>query len=300
MNPFQRLEPPIFVMFVFFGHWLRWLSLHVRAALAEGFTFPFRWFARLLGLPFAPRPGDTCVSPTWLTRTLRSKGVIPPTVHVVTAIPESLSGNRGLVGVMTRVRVTYSQTVLDAPATFILKMSRPGRANRRTLMAGGQTRESRFYGSSLVWQLPHGLVPICYYAHSSSVLGESVMLLEDCVGVAPLNFVFGNQIWGIPKPLEPPRDQLDTLKAVFQSAADQHVAFWKSPDLLKMVSMSPCGCVFRPLPCVFDVFLAVQSSVCRVCEPRVGCVARRGTRVVGGISGSAQSPQGGGRGPLQN
>jgi hypothetical protein len=225
----------IFVMFVFFAHWLRWLSLHVRAALAEGLTFPFRWFVRLLGLPFAPRPGDTRVSPSWLTRTLHSKGVIPSTAHVVTATPESLAGNRGLVGVMTRVRVVYSEDVPEAPSTFILKMSRPGKANRRTLMAGGQTRESRFYDSNLAWQLPHGMVPVCYYAHFSPTLGESVMLLEDCTGVAPLNFVFGNQIWGIPKPLDPPRDALDTLKAVFQCAADQHATFWKSPDLLKMV-----------------------------------------------------------------
>lgn len=109
--------------------------------------------------------------------------------------------------------------------------------SRRRVLAGGQQREAVFYSSEFGRRMPSGVFPTCYYSHSSGALGEYVMLLEDCSGDSktPLNFVFGNQIWGVPKPIVPARDEVDVLKAVFVRAATLHRQFWRDPRLLASV-----------------------------------------------------------------
>lgn len=110
------------------------------------------------------------------------------------------------------------------------------------MSAGGQFREAMFYSSELIKRLPAGIYPLSYYSHGSSDLGEYVMLLQDCTAntaepVTPMNFVFGNQVWGLPKPVIPARDPIDVLHAVFRRAASQHRMFWRDSALLKQV----CG-----------------------------------------------------------
>ena len=214
---------------------VRWLSLCARAALAEGITLTFGWFARLLRLPVAPRPGDSRVSPLWMTWRLRKSGIIDKRTRVVSVEPSDLAGNRGLSGAMSRLTVKYNPPAPEAPTSFILKMSRPGFRNRATVIGGGQYREAMFYESDIAAELPSGMMPRCYYAHSSSFLGQYVMLLEECKDVTPVNFVFGNQIWGVPRPVAPPRDPVGVLTAMYQRAADMHAAYWRSPKLLRQV-----------------------------------------------------------------
>jgi hypothetical protein len=80
------------------------------------------------------------------------------------------------------------------------------------------------------------MLPVAYYAYGSGLLGEFALILEDVTlsKVAPVNFVFGNQIWGIPKPLDPPLDPLVVLEAMYLRAAEQHAKFWKNRTLLTL------------------------------------------------------------------
>lgn len=228
--------PPAFIAF------LRRLLLSARAALAQGIAVPTGWLARLLRLPVAPRPGAKSISTAWLTRTLRGKGVIGPGIRVATAKIEPINDNRGLVSAMSRVRVTYSPEDPSAPTSFVLKMSFPGFAKRYVVLAGGQDREALFYGSPLAAKLPVDLAPACYYANASSLLGEFVILLQDAGSFTPVNFVYGNQVWGVPRPLDPPRDAVDVARSVFCRAAELHELFWQDPLLLKTVRGSLCVC----------------------------------------------------------
>ena len=57
-------------------------------------------------------------------------------------------------------------------------------------------------------------IPAVIYSHASATLGEFVLLLEDItasVDVTPANFVFGNQVWGVPQ-LKMHHDPVDVLK----------------------------------------------------------------------------------------
>lgn len=217
------------------GLYLRWISLYVRAAIAEGVSVTLRWLRKLLHRVSPPRPGDTAVSVRWLTRELVQQGILPCTSHVTAAEPSSLSGNRGMVGVMTRLTVTYDPPCKTAPSTFILKMSQPGIAKRIQVMGGGQYREALFYNSTVMQaRVPLGLLPACYYASGSGMWGEYSLLLEDCGPEAtPVNLVFGNQVWGVPKPVIPARDPVEVLTSMFVRAADLHAVNWCNKDLLQ-------------------------------------------------------------------
>lgn len=46
-----------------------------------------------------------------------------------------------------------------------------------------------------------------------------------------LNFVFGNQCWGVPPLLDPHMDEVAVLTNVFQLAADVHARNWRLPKL---------------------------------------------------------------------
>jgi hypothetical protein len=105
---------------------LRWAFYTLRAAAAEVLGKSVRVVRLALALPGAPRPGDKFICKRWLGRTLRASGVIPGHARVASVEVRSLDGNRGFIGVMSRVSVTYEPACPGAPATFVLKMSRPG------------------------------------------------------------------------------------------------------------------------------------------------------------------------------
>lgn len=185
--------------------------------------------------PFdGPHPGDQSISPQWLTKALQHR--LDPTCQVVAVNPETLSGNRGLAGEMSRLRVEYDQP-RAAPKTFVLKMTRPGFSGRRVTIAGGRHREAWFYSSQFASDPTVApLLPRTYFSYGSKVRGESVVLFEDlkdrpyCVGV---NMVMGNQIWGVPEgAVNPPRDPISTLEMIFTRAADIHAKYWRDPNLI--------------------------------------------------------------------
>ncbi|KAF9989737.1 hypothetical protein BGZ75_005101 [Mortierella antarctica] len=200
----------------------------------------------------APNPGDTEMSTPWLRNTLISAGALPKDATVVSVECKGLDGNRGLCGVMTRVLVTYTLNSGDDrkdshDLNLILKKSGDGRRHRLGNIVSGQVREAIFYSSDLAKTLlPSTLLPKVYYAHGSQWLGEYVILMEDIKqrGAAQgidsqkpidVNFVFGNQIWGLPdsiKSLAPPAATA-MLDQMFLTAAEMHSQHWNDSRLLQ-------------------------------------------------------------------
>ncbi|KAF9980696.1 hypothetical protein BGZ65_004785 [Modicella reniformis] len=241
----------------------RYLSLQSVAAQAYA-TLRRHLISILLsrvGAGHAPNPGDTEISIPWLTKTLVATEDIPKNARIISAECKGLDGNRGLVGVMTRVQVSYilqarSDTTDTIKPSFgqdtqelhlILKKSNDGRKNRLINIISGQTREAIFYSSDLAKQLvPNTLLPKVHYAHGSQWLGEYVILMEDikqrhghdATSLPPVdvNFVFGNQIWGIPPSIDqstlPPAT--DMLEKMFVTAAEMHAQHWNDSRILQM------------------------------------------------------------------
>ncbi len=191
-----------------------------------------------------PRPGDSAISKLWLTNLLRERAIIGEGSLVESVEAQGLDGNRGLAGAMTKIKVAYrhknkscSTQLPSPPATFILKMSRGGLEGRQNTIATGQYREALFYASPLSKALTPGLFPKVLYSHSSQLFGEYVILMEDLTSTnnnaVGVNMVFGNQIWGMAKPLDPTRDPVAVLEAMYMRAAEIHALFWNDERLLK-------------------------------------------------------------------
>ncbi|KAF9364375.1 hypothetical protein BGX34_001689 [Mortierella sp. NVP85] len=241
----------------------RYLSL--QAAVAQAYTtlrrhFVSAVFSSSLAGGHAPNPGDSTISIPWLTKTLIATEAIPKTATVISAECKGLDGNRGLVGVMTRVHVSYvlgeTGAKSDSKDTqelhLILKMSGDGYLRRLGNIISGQAREARFYSSDLAKELvPKTLLPRVYYSHGSQWLGEYVILMEDikqrgCGGnqasnngnlpPVDVNFVFGNQIWGIPPSIDQSTlpKATDMLDQMFVTAAGMHAQHWNDPRLRKL------------------------------------------------------------------
>lgn len=189
-----------------------------------------------------PRPGDTSVSCVWLQNVLQRTNRVKKGTNILPQVEvESLSGNRGLAGVMNRVKVVYGyNSSNENPTSFILKMSNTHNnfGARKSIIAGGGGREALFYSSSIARSIRSGGLPGVIYSYGSRVLGEYVMLMEDLKLRNPnatgVNFMFGNQCWGIPTDMDiPKRDPLDVLRLMYSRAAEIHAAFWRDPSLLK-------------------------------------------------------------------
>ncbi|KAF9083734.1 hypothetical protein BGX27_004011 [Mortierella sp. AM989] len=219
-----------------------------------------------LGLGYAPSPGDADISIQWLSKTLITAEVIPSHAKVTGVECKGLDGNRGMVGVMTRVVVIYTLDTRSSSNSnpnkdshelhLILKKSNDGRDSRLGNIISRQCREAIFYSSDIARSLPTTLLPKVYYSHGSYWLGEYVILMEDIkqrrghteAGDAmelpvDLNFVFGNQIWGLPPSIDPktlpPAAQM--LEQVFITAAGIHALHWNDSRLRKMDWLKTTG-----------------------------------------------------------
>ncbi|ORZ14302.1 hypothetical protein BCR41DRAFT_354641 [Lobosporangium transversale] len=238
----------------------RYYSL--QAAIAHIYATSRRYISSLLfssssfGPGYAPRPGDSEISIPWISKTLIADGTIPRTARILSVECKGLDGNRGLVGAMNRVLVSYipdsSKSTEAAPKELhlILKRSRDGYKDRLGNILSGQTREAIFYSSDLAKELvPKTLLPKIYYAYGSQWLGEYVILMEDVKqrhgspGPVDVNFVFGNQIWGIPPTID--RSSLPSapamLEHMFLTAAETHAQHWNDRRLLELTWLKTAG-----------------------------------------------------------
>jgi hypothetical protein len=134
----------------------------------------------------------------WFESLLHRKKLLAEDNQVTKLELCGLDGNRGLAGAMNMLKVEYKNKCA-LPNNFILKMNRSGVVQRTMLIAGGASREALFLQNELAKEVTH-LFPTIYYASSSKMFGELAIIMEDLrdSGGIGLNFVCGNQVWGIP------------------------------------------------------------------------------------------------------
>lgn len=212
-----------------------------------------------------PRPGDATVSRQWIEKIIRANGF--PNIVVESIVVGSNENNRGLVNAITKIKVTYAsehRSNPDLPAGFVLKTNKGGFAGIASCIGFRAYREASFFkvqnvvsstaskassgsqaasSSSRKGLYPNSLskafgdnAPYVWYSYNSPLLGELVVLQQDITlsqNVVPLNYVFGNQVWGVPTPVDPPRDAVESLKTVFTTAAKHHATFWNNPAIIK-------------------------------------------------------------------
>lgn len=206
-----------------------WLTLHALAATV--YVHARKWVVSLLSWQdrFYFPSTDLHVPARYLTKCLRSRGLLSDKVEVTEVIEEDLKGNRGLVGCLGRLRVTYSAGAsVSLPKSFVIKSYLCNTHQKRAnLIFGGSYREAKFYADMVS---PN--TPTVYYASYSLFTGEMVLIMEDMQGATTgVNFYFGNQIWGM-TPLAEPLAPEDVLLAMYSAAADLHAKYWRSPALI--------------------------------------------------------------------
>ncbi|KAG0362288.1 hypothetical protein BGZ54_008691 [Gamsiella multidivaricata] len=223
-------------------------------------------FSSAIGLGHAPNPGDSDISISWLKKTLLAAEAIPKGATITNVECKGLDENRGMAGVMTRVLVTYrssngsKETGSEQDSQelhLILKKSADGFRRRLGNIISGQTREAIFYTSDIAKELtPSTLLPKVYYAHASPWLGEYVILMEDikqrrgraeantsALPPVDVNFVFGNQIWGVPPSVDKSTlpSAVAMLEQMFITAAGIHAQHWNDSRLLQLDWLKTAG-----------------------------------------------------------
>ncbi|KAG2386384.1 hypothetical protein C9374_002830 [Naegleria lovaniensis] len=192
----------------------------------------------------APKPGDTTVSSEWLEFILRKKGILTDENHHVLSVEmNGLKDNRGLAAVMNRLTVTYSDPECHSlPKTFMLKTSQTSEQARAQSSARGQYREGLFYDSDLVEQLE--VSKNVLYGFGCEKTGEYVLLMKDLKTsdhVVGANFVFGNQVWGMPEMNVKLPEPVSVLEQMYLTCARLNAKFWKDPSLLSHGFLKACG-----------------------------------------------------------
>jgi hypothetical protein len=88
----------------------------------------------------------------------------------------------------------------------------------------------------LAKQVPGDLLPEVYYSYYSESLAEYVIILEDLSNGIPMNYLFGNQCWGIPPNFVErvaTRSQLEDCENIFRAIAHLHAKFWRDKRLIE-------------------------------------------------------------------
>ncbi|KAF9190533.1 hypothetical protein BGZ51_008611 [Haplosporangium sp. Z 767] len=226
----------------------------LQSVAAQAYANLRRHVISIFGSNHAPLPGDSQISIPWLTRILIDAGALPSQATITSAECKGLDGNRGMVGVMTRIAVTYTLNKDTHELHLILKKSGDGRTHRFGNILSGHTREAIFYSSDLAKRIvPKTLLPKVYYAYESEWLGEYVILMEDVKQrhdkdkdpkkLVDVNFIFGNQIWGIPDSIDrqslPPAAEM--LEHMFVTAAETQAQHWNDASLLHLNWLKSTG-----------------------------------------------------------
>lgn len=182
-------------------------------------------------------PGNTHVSAPWLDSVLKHHGVLKRDNSVVDVICEDLSGNRGLCGSMTVLRVTYAHQDVQLPDSFVVKTTTSSKSTTAQLicrMFSGTCREGKLYST---FKSKIDNLPLVFYESHNFFTGELVVVMENLVGKSvPVNFYFGNQIWGM-KALEHPIEPQRVMLGIYLAVADIHARYWRDPALLQATWM---------------------------------------------------------------
>jgi aminoglycoside/choline kinase family phosphotransferase len=151
----------------------------------------------------------------WLTDTLDNCGAIDRSS--VTSIDTQLLGaEKGITGVMARIRPGYDQAEAGAPTTLVAKFSGANPEVRAMVHSMGfYEREVRFY-QQFVATTPIR-TPRCYFAAIDMEQGHSLILLEDLAFAQQGSWVAGCSI--------------EQARVAVTGIAQVHAAWWGSPVL---------------------------------------------------------------------
>eukprot|EP00762_Andalucia_godoyi_P008130 ANDGO_02170.mRNA.1 aminoglycoside phosphotransferase len=189
----------------------------------------------------APCPGNPEVTVQWIESLLREKERLANDESVSNVEVAPLDANRGFIGSMRRIIVTLTPL---RTLQLILKMGGTSDADRKAVAASRRWREAQFYTlaeSILGKTSAPDVLPDVLYAHYSdqkeeyTVLMENVMMpsAESSLQTVPVNFVFGNQIWGSPVRKFSVEEQDSLIRVIYETVAKVHALHWNDPALLQ-------------------------------------------------------------------
>ena len=137
-----------------------------------------------------PRSTDKTVSCAWLTRVLRTSGYLKPSARVASATLDKKGLDRGFVGAMSRVTLTYEPAQGAAvegkvlPKTVVFKMTPATSQALFQSVLLRSAREAIFYAKKRVAaagsRLHHVNTPLVYYAEGSLTTGWCDARLPSC------------------------------------------------------------------------------------------------------------------------
>lgn len=117
-------------------------------------------------------------SPEFLTRALRSTGVIDADTEVAEVEHDRIGEGVGFLGALARLTLRYGGPAHGAPSSVIIKLPTPLPENRALAnQFGFYEREGRFYediGRSIAVRAPH-----CLFNHVDVAADEFALILED-------------------------------------------------------------------------------------------------------------------------
>eukprot|EP01095_Lingulamoeba_sp_RSL-Kostka_P010324 TRINITY_DN3698_c0_g1_i1.p1 TRINITY_DN3698_c0_g1~~TRINITY_DN3698_c0_g1_i1.p1 ORF type:complete len:478 (-),score=151.65 TRINITY_DN3698_c0_g1_i1:97-1530(-) len=176
----------------------------------------------------APYPGKLEISSEWFEKNIVNKKVKNINFKV-------LGENRGFQGDMNIMDVEYED---GTKGSFFVKSNRTDAHSKAYGLCTQSYREARFYGSSYYKEFEEQkIAPKIYYTYHSKMMAEFLFIMEnlnnyDSLGV---NFLYGNQIWGIPedKQKKIPKDYevSEFIEAVFYKTAIIHAKYWNQEKL---------------------------------------------------------------------
>lgn len=166
------------------------------------------------------------ITPRWLTEMLRERRAVQR-ASVIDVEREMVGEDRGFTGAIARLRLTWDQLELDAPASLIAKMplaERTVASSLREAQAIDPTRlrrdherslrEARFYG---IIGATSGVVPRVYGIAEDIDAGRLVILLEDLSAGRPGDALDGCTV--------------AEARAVVSAVAQLHARWWASSEL---------------------------------------------------------------------
>ncbi|KAL9645633.1 hypothetical protein ABK040_015848 [Willaertia magna] len=189
----------------------------------------------------SPSPSNPVVTKEWLNEVLKNHENCKDLMlnnEVVEAETNDLSESRGLTNArMKRITITYKdeENRQTLPRTLVLKITGDDEESRTRVKQTRSFGEALFYASEFAsFESTKEIIPTIYFASHNEEKGEFVVLMEDLkkdnyVGV---NYVCGNQVWGMPTfDFELP-DKVKVLESLYKQIAKFHAKNFNDHSLL--------------------------------------------------------------------
>jgi len=153
------------------------------------------------------------VTPEWLSSAL-GVGVASVEVHALS--------HSGLMSDIRRLALTYEETDVDLPSSFIIKMESSDEPTRAITREYGNFRRECMFYARLEGRVP-GVAPRCYVSAHDEASDATVLILEDLSGQR-----IGDREAGI---------SLPDMEVVLRTVARLHAQWWGRVDAEARVAL---------------------------------------------------------------